>query len=114
MRPSERIMYIERKGNDGLVGAARIGRAQFSRSGKSVHYNGQTFQTKSGSGFKSNYFDVETGEDYWISGCKKNGEDALYSTEAIIDEDVREEYWVNIRCMPENMHISKIRVKSKY
>ncbi len=34
MRPSERIMYIERKGNDGLVGAARIGRAQFSRSGK--------------------------------------------------------------------------------
>jgi hypothetical protein len=28
----------------------------------------------------ANYYDVETREHYWISGCKKDGTDALYST----------------------------------
>src|SRR5687767_2676630 len=41
-------------------------------------------------------------EEYWISGCKKDGSDALYSTLIEIDEDVREEYWAwgNIRSNP--------------
>ncbi len=114
MRPSTRIMYIEYKGDDGLVGPARIGRVKFSKSGKSVHYKGKTFLTLSGNGFKSNYFDVETGDHYWISGCHKDGRDALYSTTAEIDDDVREEYWLEIRGIPENSHLSSIRVKSKY
>ena len=61
MRPKERVMYIEYKGDDGIVGNARIGRVKFSKSGKSIHYNGKTFETLSGQGFKSNYFDTETG-----------------------------------------------------
>lgn len=114
MRPATRIMYIEYKGGDGLVGSARIGRVKFSKSGKSVHYKGKTFETLSGSGFKSNYFDVETGAEYWISGCRKDGCDALYSTMAEIDDDIREEYWTDIRGIPENSHISSIKVRSKY
>jgi hypothetical protein len=114
MRPSTRIMYIEYKGDDGLIGSARIGRVKFSKSGKSIHYNGKTFETLNGMGFKSNYFDVETGDHYWISGCRKDGRDALYSTTAEIDDDVREEYWADIRSMPENSHISSIKVWSKY
>ncbi|HEY3393809.1 MAG TPA: hypothetical protein VGK58_13950 [Lacipirellulaceae bacterium] len=58
-----RIMYIERK-SDGLSGPARIGRVTFSKSGKSVYYAGRRFETLSGQGFKSNYFDVETGDAY--------------------------------------------------
>lgn len=107
-------MYIENKGEDGLVGTARIGRVKYSKSGKSVHYRGRTFETLSGTGFKSNYFDVESGEHYWISGCRKDGRDALYGTTAEIDDDVREEYWCEIRDMPENAHLSSISVKSKY
>jgi hypothetical protein len=107
-------MYIEYKGDDGIVGPARIGCVTFSKSGKSIHYKGKTFETKKGTGFKSNYFDVETGEDYWISVCRKDGCDALYSTDAEIDEDVREEYWIEIRNMPENKHVSKLKVRSKY
>jgi hypothetical protein len=107
-------MYIEYKGDDGLIGPARIGRVKYSKSGKSVHYRGKTFETLSGTGFKSNYFDVESGEHYWISGCRKDGIDALYSTTAEIDEDVREEYWVEIRGMPENVHVTSIKVRSKY
>lgn len=39
------------------------------------------------------------GEDYWISGCKKDGNDRLYGERlpVYIDEDVREEYWTEIR-----------------
>jgi hypothetical protein len=89
-------MYIEAK-NGGLSGPARIGRVAFSKSGKSIHYGGRTFQTLAGSGFKANYFDTETADEYWISGCKKDGTDALYTTTVEIDEDAREEYWCRIR-----------------
>ena len=61
-----------------------------------------------------NYFDVVIGEEYWISGCRKDGKDALYGTNVEIDDDVREEYWVNIRGFPENKHISTLRANSKY
>ncbi|MCU7829561.1 MAG: 1-deoxy-D-xylulose-5-phosphate synthase [Candidatus Thiodiazotropha sp. (ex Myrtea sp. 'scaly one' KF741663)] len=106
-------MYIEYKG-EGIIGPARIGRVRYSKSGKSVHYQGRTFETLSGVGYKANFFDVETGEYYWISGCRRDGMDALYNTEVEIDEDVREEYWNEIRSKPQYGHISKFVAKGKY
>ena len=93
-----RIMYIEHKG-EGLTGPARIGRVTFSQSGKSVYYRDQVFRSLKGRGFKANYFEVGTGEYYWISGPKKNGQDRLYGGRegTAIDEDVQEEYWSRIR-----------------
>ncbi len=93
-----RIMYIECK-SEGLVGPARIGRVAFSKTGATLYYAGKSFQSLKGMGFKSNYFDVETGEHYWISGPKRNGQDSLYATNTKpeVDEDVREEYWSAIR-----------------
>ena len=98
------IMYLELKRE--LTGPARIGRVTFSKSGKTIYYRGQRFQSLKGQGYKANYFDVATGEKYWISGCKKNGEDRLYGEQVPveIDEDVREEYWTMIRGLPENKH----------
>jgi len=87
---TSRIMWIERK--DGLAGPARIARVTFSKSRKSIHYKGKAFHTLAGRGFKANYADVETGDEYWISGCHKNGRDALYNTDVEVDEDVCEEY----------------------
>lgn len=100
-----RIMFIECKAG-GLTGMARIGRVTFSKTGRTLYYRGQTFQSLKGAGFKSNYYAVETGEDYWISGPKRRGGDALYggSTPIEIDEDVREEYWRNIRRQPDRVH----------
>ena len=100
MSHKTRIMYIENK-SDGLVGAARIGRVTFSKSRKSVTYRGKEFSSLKGTGFKANFWNPETGEQYWISGCKKDGLDSLYTNEVEIDEDVREEYWVTIRNRPE-------------
>jgi hypothetical protein len=75
----------------------------FSRTGATLHYGGKSFQSLSGSGFKANYFCVETGEHYWISGPRRDGVDRLYKSDwpVEIDEDVREEYWIEIRGMPE-------------
>ena len=98
-----RIMYIENKENS-LNGDAVIGRVTFSKTGRTVYYKGRRFRKIYRGGFKSNFFDEETGEEYWISGCKKNGVDRLYGRDSIpvyIDEDVREEYWTTIRNMPE-------------
>src|SRR5690348_4724854 len=99
------IMWIERK-SDGLVGPARIGRVTFSKTGRTLRYRNQMFESLNGKGFKANYFDVATGDDYWISGCHKDGSDALYSTSVEIDEDVRREYWTKIRNQSEQSHVS--------
>ena len=99
-----RIMYIEDK-SSGLVGPARIGRVTFSKTGRSIYYQGRTFQSLKGLGFKANYYDLETGAHFWISGPKRAGGDALYGgcTPIEIDEDVREEYWRDIRRQPERV-----------
>jgi hypothetical protein len=93
-----RVMYIERKAGH-LAGEARIGRVTFSRSGRTLCYGGRSFRSLNGAGFKSNYYCVETGEEYWISGCKSDGSDRLYGERVPvwIDDDVRDEYWIRIR-----------------
>lgn len=96
-----RIMYIEWKAGE-ISGRARIGRVRFSKTGRTLYYDGKTFQSLKGAGFKSNYFCLETGEDYWISGPKRRGGDGLYGggPPIEIEDDVREEYWREIRRQP--------------
>lgn len=94
-----RIMYVEDK-SSGLNGPAWIGRVTFNRTGKSLNYRGRTFQSLKGAGSKANYFDVETGAHFWISGPRKDGADRLYPGSAAavhIDDDIAEEYWRDIR-----------------
>jgi hypothetical protein len=61
-----RKMYFEDK-SEGMNGPARIGRVYFSKSGKSLYYQGKMFQRLKGSGFKANYFETETGAHFWNS-----------------------------------------------
>ena len=88
-----KIMYIEDK-SSGLEGEARIGRVFFSKSGKTLYYKGMKFKSLKGSGFKANYFEVETGDHYWISGPRKDQNDRLYGGNqgVEIDCDVYDEY----------------------
>lgn len=88
-----RIMYIEDK-SAGLEGPARIGRVYFSKSGKTLYYHGLKFQSLKGSGFKANYYEVESGDEYWISGPRKDQNNRLYGGNrgVEIDEDVKDEY----------------------
>ncbi|MBV9990504.1 MAG: 1-deoxy-D-xylulose-5-phosphate synthase [Alphaproteobacteria bacterium] len=94
-----RIMYIEDKSRS-LNGPARIGRVAFSKSGRTLRYGKREFQSLDGQGFKANYFDVATGDRYWISGPRRDGADRLYAgvgPKVEIDADVAEEYWREIR-----------------
>jgi hypothetical protein len=97
-------MYIESKAG-GLVGEARIGRVSYSRTFGTLYYAGRAFQSLKGSGFKANYYEVETGDHYWISGPRRDGEDRLYVSNlpVHIDDGVREEYWNQIRKRPEHV-----------
>ena len=97
-------MYVECKA-EGLSGPARIGRVAFSKTGRTLYYDGKSFQSLKGYGFKANYFEVESGDYYWISGCKRDGSDRLYGERVpvMIDDDVREEYWREIRGQPEKL-----------
>jgi hypothetical protein len=106
-------MYIENK-SDGLNGPARIGWVSFSKSGRSIYYKDKRFESLKGSGFKANYYEVDTGDEYWISGCKKNGGDRLYPGIIEIDQDATKEYWTNIRNMPERVDDNAIKCSGKY
>jgi hypothetical protein len=97
-------MWIEDKGADGIVGPARIGRVTLSKSGRSLKYGGRRFESLKGRGFKANYFDPETGDYFWISGCRRDGRDALYSTEVQVDADVAEAHWREICGKPDRSH----------
>ena len=103
------IMYIEEKG--GLTGSARIGRVSFSKTGKTLYYKDCAFQSLDGRGYKANYYDANSYDEetytcdwYWVSGCRKDGEDTLYPDTVDIDDDVRVEYWTEIREQPERKH----------
>lgn len=97
-RAKNRITYIEDK-SGGLNGPARIGMVTFSKTGRSVHYQGRLFQ-KVGSGYKYNYIAEDNGDRFWISGPRKDGKDRLYPESSLpveIDDDVTVDYRRDIR-----------------
>ena len=108
-----RVMWIEDK-SGGLAGPARIGWVEVLKRGKKLVYGDQVFRTLRGQGYKANYYDVDTGDEYWISGCRKDGADALYNTDVTIDKDALEEYWVNIRNRPDKVETTTFRARGKY
>lgn len=93
-RVKTRIMYIQRGWQPG-----RIGRLRLSQSGRTLHYGDLELISISG-GYKASHIDQETGAEYWVSGPRRDGQDTLYPGRVEIDDDVREEYWRDIRRDP--------------
>jgi len=93
-----RIMYIEHKAGQADRGNAWIGKVEFSKSGQTVYFNGQAFKRYNGHAGSyseySNYFDIETGEGYWISGVKKDGQDRHWAGggKVMIERGIVDEY----------------------
>lgn len=69
------IKYLELKTGFSDNGPAWIGMVSFSKSGKTIYFDGKAFQSLSGTGISANYFDLESGDEYWISGVKKDMSD---------------------------------------
>ncbi len=70
------LKYIELKSGSSDNGTAWIGLVSFSKSGKTVYFDGKGFQTLDGTGREGgNYYEIGTGNEYWISGVKKDMSD---------------------------------------
>jgi hypothetical protein len=69
------IKYLELKSGFSDNGPAWIGIVYFSKSGKTIYFDGKAFQSLNGMGISGNYFDLENGDEYWISGVKKDMSD---------------------------------------
>ncbi|GAB5458577.1 MAG: hypothetical protein Hens3KO_16070 [Henriciella sp.] len=90
----KRIMYIELKSGFSDDGPAWIEKVRLSKSGRSIHFRGKELLNIGGSGISGNYGDVATGEEYWVSGVKKNGQDRHWagSGKVEINPAIKEEY----------------------
>jgi hypothetical protein len=89
MKP--KLLYVELKTGFNDDGPAWIGYGSFSKTGKTVYFNGQAFTGHHGGGI---HFDISSGDEYWISGIKKNGGNRHWAGKGkiIIDKDVVSEY----------------------
>ena len=67
------LKYIELKTGYAHNGPAWIARVAVSRSGTTVYFKDKALRR--GNGVQGNYFDTETGDEYWVSGAKKDGKD---------------------------------------
>ena len=69
------LKYIELKSGHNDDGPAWIARVKVSRSGRTVYFNGKALKRASGGGIAGNHYDLDNGQEYWVSGIKKNGLD---------------------------------------
>lgn len=72
---TSRIMYVECKASGDHRGGAKICRVTFSKSGSTLYSGGRVLKRNKGGGVQGNYFDANSGLEYWVSGPKKNGKD---------------------------------------
>ncbi|MPM46196.1 hypothetical protein SDC9_92894 [bioreactor metagenome] len=79
------IRYIELKSGYSDNGPAWIGKVAFSNSGRTLFFMDKGFQKKPG--YPGGYFDVETGETYWITGVKKRGTNRHWAGGGMIQLD---------------------------
>lgn len=72
------LRYIELKSGHSDNGPAWIGYVKYSQTGRTIYFNGRGLMSLKGQrrgAMGGNYIDMETGEAFWVSGVKKNGED---------------------------------------
>lgn len=69
------LRYIELTSGYHHDGPAWIANVSASRSGQTIYFNNRALKRLEGGGASGNHVDLETGEEYWVSGVKKEGGD---------------------------------------
>ena len=105
MKPE--LKYIELKSGFGDTGPAWIGMVEYSKSGRTVYFNGRALKNINAMGREGgNHYDIETDEEYWVSGVKKDGTDRHWAGggKIMIDRNVVELYLskVNFNSLDKN------------
>lgn len=69
------LKYIELKTGHHDNGPAWIGYVKMSKTGRTLYFNGRALHRLKKGSIAGNYMDLETREEFWVSGIKKNGQD---------------------------------------
>lgn len=104
------LMYIEQKDSENT---ARIARCTLSKTGRTVYYRGASLQVAKGGGISGNYFEVDSGTEYWVSRPRRDGRDRLFPGLIEVDDDAREEYWILVRGLPDRVGDASFRSEGK-
>ena len=93
------LKYIELKSGYSDNGPAWIGQVSFSKTGRTVYFNGKAFYPIGAARISGNYVDIESGEEYWISGVKKDMKDRHWAGggKIMIEKSILPEYLNLIR-----------------
>lgn len=97
----DRIMFVQLKTGYGTdAGPAWISVVRFNRTWKSAYWKGKTLR-RSKNLFDANFVDVETYDEYWLSGPHRDRQDSRYSSIApTVDADARAAYEAFLRGAP--------------
>ena len=89
-----KIKYIELKTGFSDNGPAWIAEVNFSKSGQTVYFNNSALKKLKTPRVGANHYDIETGEEFWISGIKKNGQDRHWAggRKVLIEEAIINDY----------------------
>ena len=90
-----RVMYLENKDGDIDGARARVGWVAFSKTGRTLYYRNLRLQRMKGGGVRGNYFEVESGDEFWVSGVKSRGSNAHPAEDHLsieVDDDACETY----------------------
>lgn len=88
----DRVMFVQLKTGHGTDrGPCWISRVRFSKSWQSADWHGLTLRREQG--VQGNFVDFDSGDEWWISGPKRDTTDARYSgQQPLVEADVRDEY----------------------
>jgi hypothetical protein len=79
------LRYIELKSGYSDNGPAWVVRVRLSRSGRTIYFGDKALkQAAGGMGGGGNFYDLQTGEAYWVSGVKRRGEDRHWAGSGMI------------------------------
>ena len=104
------IKYIELKSGYSDNGPAWIGKVKISRTGNTIYFDDKAFEKRAL--ISGNYRDIETGEEYWISGVKKNASDRHWAGtgKVMIDKSIVDNYLevIGSKEIPKNLILVEI------
>ncbi len=88
------LTYIELKTGYSDNGPAWIGLVEFSKTGQTLYFENKALKKQKIPGSNSTHYDIETGDEYWVSGVKKNGQDRHWAGNGkiMIDKNCIDDY----------------------
>ena len=85
-------MFVQLKtGHNTDQGPCWISRVMFAKSWQTAYFHGLELRREQG--VQGNFVDVANGDEWWISGPKRDLTDSRYSSQQpVVDDDAREDY----------------------